>query len=74
MTNQKKARLKTGRKKRTPEKEVDPTKKLLELIRSAGDEGDGDEDESSEEAERLTEKIWAAIRAAIQSGELPGPE
>jgi hypothetical protein len=73
MTHKKKATRKTGRKKPSPEQEADPTERLLTLIRSLRDKGD-QEDATDAEADRLTEKIRAAIRAAIQAGELPGPK
>jgi hypothetical protein len=53
----------------THEKKADLTERLLELIRSAMDEGD-QEDEADEEAERLIEKI----QAALQSREWHGRE
>jgi hypothetical protein len=51
----------------------DPADPFLELVRRA-EELDDEDEEDSEEAERLTKQIWAAIRAAIQSAELPGPK
>jgi hypothetical protein len=62
----------THREKARP-KGPDPADPFLELVRRAEELNDEDDDES-EEVERLTQKIWAAIRAAIQSGELPGRE
>jgi hypothetical protein len=59
----------THRQKVRP-KGADPADPYLKLVRKAEELDDEDEDESSEEAERLNEKIWAAI----QSGELPGPQ
>jgi hypothetical protein len=67
MTHTKKAKRKTGRKKPSAEKEADPVERLLKLIRSLRDKGDK-EDAADAEADRLAEKI----RAAIQSGELRG--
>jgi hypothetical protein len=61
----------TQREKTEP-KGPDPADPFLELVLRV--EELDDDDESSEEAERLTQKIWAAIRAAIQSGELSGRE
>ena len=51
-------------------KGADPADPFLELISRAEELDDEDEDERSEKAERLNEKIWAAMQAAIQTGEL----